>query len=296
MGGLLPALAVPAAPVYGALLSYLVYHPPRRPHHKHPRDFGLPLEEVSVPLPGGSRTLHVWLCRGGADRVVVIGHGIGLSKSASLAQAAFLHEAGYTVALFDHRNHGLSDSDKAFWGLSERHTDDVVAVVDHLRGSDGYQDARFAVFGFSFSTFPSLYLLRRPDLPVDAIVCDSGPALELEPLFRNFLRAKGLPVPRPLRSGPSWAVLTAVFSRLGTAMLRAQWPPPAEGAYLDTPVLILAGEDDSIIPVEGARALAARYPRAEIEVLPGTEHLQGMKTDPDRYRTAVLDFLKRALG
>ncbi|MFD3875224.1 alpha/beta hydrolase [Streptomyces sp. NPDC058623] len=290
------ALVLPAAPVYGAMLSYLVYHPPRRPHHKHPCDFGLPLEEVSVPLPGRGRALHVWLCRGGADRVVVIGHGIGLSKSASLAQAAFLHEQGYTVALFDHRNHGLSGSDKAFWGLSERHTDDVVAVVEHLRGTAGYQDARYAVFGFSFSTFPSLYLLKRAGCPVDAIVCDSGPALDIQPLFQNFLRAKGLPVPRALRSGPSWSVLTAVFSRLGTAMLQAQWPPPAAGAYLHTPVLILAGEDDSIIPVDGARALAARYPEAEIEVLPGTEHLQGLKTDPDRYRTAVLDFLKRALG
>ncbi|MCX4693198.1 alpha/beta hydrolase [Streptomyces sp. NBC_01408] len=278
------------------MLSYLVYHPPRRPHHKHPSDFGLPVEEVSVPLPGGSRSLHVWLCRGGTDRVVVVGHGIGLSKSASLAQAAFLHQEGYTVALFDHRNHGLSDADKAFWGLSERHTDDVVAVVEHLRGMPEYQEAQYAVFGFSFSTFPSLYLLRRAGCPVDAIICDSGPALELRPLFENFLRAKGLPVPGPLRGGPSWSVLTSVFARLGTAMLQAQWPPPAEGAYLSTPVLVLAGEDDSIIPVEGVRALAARYPRAEVEVLPGTEHLQGMKTDPDRYRTAVLDFLKRALG
>ncbi|ORT59469.1 alpha/beta hydrolase [Streptomyces sp. CB03238] len=278
------------------MLSYLVYHPPRRPHHKHPSDVGLPVEEISVALPGGRRKLHVWLCRGGTDRVVVIGHGIGLSKSASLAQAAFLHEAGYTVALFDHRNHGLSDADKAFWGLSERHTDDVVSVVDHLRTTPEYADARYAVFGFSFSTFPSLYLLKRADCPVEAIVCDSGPALELRPLFQNFLRAKGLPVPGALRSRPSWALLTAVFSRLGTAMLQAQWPPPAEGAYLRTPVLILAGEDDSIIPVDGARVLAARYPEAEVEVLPGTEHLQGMKTDPDRYRTAVLDFLKRALG
>ncbi|GGZ35873.1 hypothetical protein GCM10010387_32600 [Streptomyces inusitatus] len=289
--------ALPAAPVYGALLSYLVYHPPRRPHHKHPaKDFGLPVEELWVRLPGGRRKLHIWLCRGGADRVVVVGHGIGLSKSASLAQAAFLHEAGYTVALFDHRNHGLSDSDKAFWGLSERHTDDVVAVVDTLRAMPEYAEARYAVYGFSFSTFPSLYLLKRAGCQVEAIVCDSGPALELLPLFQNFLRAKGLPVPPPLRHRPSWPVLTAVFSRLGTAMLQAEWPPPVTDAYLRTPVLILAGEEDSIIPVESARALAARYPGAEFEVLPGTEHLQGMKTDPEHYRGTVLAFLKRALG
>ncbi|MFI9152066.1 alpha/beta hydrolase [Streptomyces sp. NPDC053367] len=296
----LATLAVPVVPLYATALSYLVYHPPRRPHHRTPEQFGLPSQELSVPLDGRpagkGRSLHVWLCPGSADRVVVIGHGIGLSKSASLAQARFLHEAGYTVALFDHRNHGRSATDRAFWGLSARHTDDVAAVVGHLRGEAGYADARFAVFGFSFSTFPSLYLLRRPDCGVDAIVCDSGPALELPPLFRNFIMVKGVPVPAPLRTEPSLGLLSRVFGSVGTAMLQAQWPPPAEGAYLRTPVLMLAGDSDSVIPLEGVRSLAALYPKAEVRVLPDTEHLQGMKTAPDEYASAVLDFLKRALG
>ncbi|WP_082119260.1 alpha/beta hydrolase [Saccharothrix sp. ST-888] len=294
------ALAVPVVPLYAAFLSYLVFHPPRRPHHRTPEQFGLDAEELLIPLDDGpagrGRSLHIWLCPGGPDRVVVVGHGIGLSKSASLAQAQFLHEAGYTVAMFDHRNHGRSGTDRASWGLSRRHTDDVAAVLDHLRRKAGYADARFAVFGFSFSTFPSLYLLRRPDCAVDAIICDSGPALELPPLFRNFVLAKGVPVPAPLRTEPSLGLLGRVFGSIGTAMLHAEWPPPAEDAYLRTPVLMLAGDSDSIIPVEGVRALADRYPGAEVRVLPGTGHLQGMKTAPEEYRSAVLDFLKRALG
>ncbi|MEU6479394.1 alpha/beta fold hydrolase [Streptomyces sp. NPDC047017] len=296
----LATLALPVAPLYATVLSYLVYHPPRRPHHRTPEEFGLPSEELAVPLDGGpagrGRSLHVWLCPGRRDRVVVIGHGIGLSKSASLAQARFLHEAGYTVALFDHRNHGRSATDRAFWGLSARHTDDVAAVVGHLRRAAGYAGAKVAVFGFSFSTFPSLYLLRRAECGVDAIVCDSGPALDLPPLFRNFVLVKGVPVPALLRTEPSLGLLSRVFGAVGTAMLRAQWPPPADGAYLRTPVLMLAGDSDSVIPLDGVRALAGRYPRAEVRVLPGTGHLQGMKTAPEEYRAAVLAFLERALG
>ncbi|WP_078859741.1 alpha/beta hydrolase [Streptomyces rubellomurinus] len=292
----LAVLAVPVAPLYAAALSYLVYHPPRRPHHRTPEEFGLDAEEVLLPVGGPGRNLHVWLCPGGTDRVVVVGHGIGLSKSASLAQAAFLHEAGYTVALFDHRNHGRSFTDRACWGLSRRHTDDVAAVVAYLREQRGYADAKVAVFGFSFSTFPSFYLLRRPDCPVDAIVTDSGPAREIPPLFRNFIEAKGIPVPRPLRTAPALGVLSRVFGSVGTAMLHGEWPPPAEGAYLRVPSLFLAGEEDSIIPVDEVRRLAADYPKAEVLVLPGTEHLQGLKTVPEQYREAVLDFLKRSLG
>ncbi|RPK88790.1 Alpha/beta hydrolase family protein [Streptomyces sp. ADI98-10] len=296
----LAVLALPVAPLYATFLSYLVYHPPRRPHHRSPQEFGLPSTELTIPLDGGKegkgRSLHIWLCPGSKDRVVVIGHGIGLSKSASLAQARFLHEAGYTVAMFDHRNHGLSSTDRAFWGLSGRHTDDVERVVNHLREKGGYGAARFAVFGFSFSTFPSFYLLRRPDCGIEAIVCDSGPALELPPLFRNFIMAKGVPVPAPLRTAPSLGLLSRVFGSVGTAMLQAQWPPPADGAYTRTPVLMMVGDSDRIIPVDSVRALAARYPKAEVRVLPDTDHLQGMKSCPEEYQETVLDFLKRAFG
>ncbi|OMI33960.1 alpha/beta hydrolase [Streptomyces sparsogenes] len=290
------ALALPVAPLYGAFLSYFIYHPPRRPHHKKPADVGLTSTDVSVPVSGGRRRLHVWLCPGDPGRVVVLGHGLGLSKSASLAQARLLGQAGYTVAMFDHRNHGKSGADRACWGMSDRHTDDVAAVVNHLRGMDEYASARIAVYGFSISTFPSFYMLRRDgERPVDALVLDSGPSLELRPLFRNFVAADGLPVPGPLREGPSRKVLEKVASSMAVAMLRVQWPPAVRGAYETTPMLILAGESDTMIPAAGVRALAERYPRAEVHTLPDTGHLQGVKTHPERYAETVLEFLERTL-
>jgi uncharacterized protein len=296
LGSAAAALALPVAPVYGALLAYFVYHPPRRRYHKTPADLGMTSRDVSVPLEGGRRRLHVWLCPGDRDRVVVVGHGLGLSKSASLAQARLLTEAGYTVAMFDHRNHGRSSADRACWRMADRHTDDVIAVVDHLRSMEEYAAARIAVYGFSISTFPSLYMLRKAaECPVDAIVFDSGPALELTPLFRNFVAAGGLPVPGVLRSGVSRRAVERVCASLSTAMLRAQWPPPVEGAYRTTPLLVLAGGADTMIPAPGIRALAERYPLAEVHELPDTEHLQGIKTHPELYAETVLDFLDRTL-
>jgi uncharacterized protein len=67
---------------------------------------------VSIGSGDGKR-LHAWLCPGERDAVVVLGHGIGLSASASLPHAALLSQAGYTVCLFDHRNHGASEHDRA---------------------------------------------------------------------------------------------------------------------------------------------------------------------------------------
>lgn len=293
---ILSTLAVPVAPLYGAFLAYLIYHPPRRPSNRKPSDVDIPFTDVRVSLPGRAGHVDVWLCPGDADRVVVLGHGIGLSRSASLRHAEFLHQAGYTVALFDHRNHGTSSQDRAAFGLSGRFTGDVAAVVNQLRAEHGYQDAKFAVYGFSFSTFPVLYIGMRTDCQVDAIICDSGPAVDNRPLFRNFLDTKGIPVPRAFRTRPARAGLESVFARLGSAMVRTEWPPPADERYLGTPLLFLAGERDDVVPPAAVGELAACYPHAEFHRIANAAHLQGVKASPEQYREVVVDFLARALG
>jgi uncharacterized protein len=292
---LLSLLALPVAPLFAAFLSYRVYHPPRRAHHKKPEQFGLPSTELRISFPDHSGQLHVWLCPGDTDRVVVVGHGIGLTKSASLVHAKFLHDAGYTVAMFDHRNHGASSQDRALFGLSSRFTADVALVVKYLRAMPEYRDAKYAVYGFSFSTFPVFYVLMRDDCPVDAIICDSGPVVDSRPLFRNFLHTKGMPVPAFFRAHPSRFAVERIVASLGTAMVRTEWPPPVDARYAGTPLLFLAGEKDSIVPPAAVEELAGRYPHAEFKLIRGAEHLQGARSDPDGYRGSVVDFLKRAL-
>ena len=289
---LLSTVAVPVAPLCAAALAYTIYHPPRRRQHRSPEEW-LNAEQIRVPIGGGRKHLDAWLCRGAADRVVVVGHGIGLSKSASLRHAEFLYQAGYTVCLFDHRNHGESSPDRAFWGLAARFTADVIAVVDHLRAMPEFADAWFALYGFSFSTFPVSYVPTRGGCRVDAIICDSGPALEIEPLFRDFVRTDALPVPRALRAGPSAPVLARTFAALGTAMLQAPWPPRAE-PYADIPMLFLTGAEDSVVPAAGVAAFAELFPGSQLQVFPGTEHLAGLKARGSEYVEVVTTFLDRA--
>ncbi|WP_035304784.1 alpha/beta hydrolase [Actinokineospora inagensis] len=291
---LLSIAALPVAPFYGAFLAYAIYHPPRKKHHRTPETEGLDAEHLRVPLPG-SGSLDVWLCRGATDRVVVVGHGIGLSKSASLRHAKFLHAAGYTVCLFDHRNHGSSSRDRAFWKLAHRFTTDVITVVNHVRSLPEYGSARVAVYGFSFSTFPVSYVPTQGGADVDAIICDSGPVLTISPLFRGFVHTGALPIPKALRYGPAGWALGRTFAALGTGMLQSPWPPPVE-PYAELPLLFLAGGDDSVVPAAGVSELAGRFPHAELTVLEGTEHLAGLKTHGEKYAAIVLDFLERALG
>jgi pimeloyl-ACP methyl ester carboxylesterase len=290
-------LAAPLAPLFGVVVAYLVYHPPRPRRQRAPSAFGLHPVELWITGSSAKRRLHAWRCPGDPERVVVVGHGMGLDKSRSLAQAQLLHGAGYTVVLFDFRNHGASFRDHGLTRFSRRFDDDVVAVVDHVRKLPEHAHARIAVWGLSFSTFPVLDTLARLDGAVHAVICDSGPTRDLSVIVNSLPRSGLLPVPRVLQAAPARTLWQAVYQRLAMAILDppADWPPVAEPGVSETPMLFVVGDRDAVTPADQVRAVARRYPRAEVLVVPGARHLHGIKVDKDAYNAAVLGFLARAL-
>jgi uncharacterized protein len=291
-------LAAPLAPLFGLLVAYLVYHPPRPGRRRAPSAFGLDPTELWIPVSSGRVRLHAWRLAGDPQRVVVVGHGMGLDKSRSLAQAQLLHRAGYTVVLFDFRNHGGSFRDHALTRFSRRFDDDVVAVVDQVRAMPEHARARLAVWGLSFSTFPVLDTLARLDGAVDAVICDSGPTRDLSVIVNSLPRSGLLPVPRVLQTAPARTLWQAVYRRLAMAILDApaDWPPAAQQGMSATPMLFVVGDRDAVTPVAQVRAVARRYPRAEVLVVPGAGHLRAIKVAKDAYTATVLDFLARSLS
>lgn len=173
-------MTAPLATALGRRIARALFHPPRKRHHRAPEDFGLPSTERFVRTSDGI-DLHLWLTPGDGAGTVVVGHGIGLSKSASLRHAALLHELGYNVVMFDHRNHGLSGSDPSRRDLSVRYSNDIEASL--CVASETWSDTgEPVIWGFSFSTFPTLYSLRHESTPaIGAIICDSGRTPRTDP-------------------------------------------------------------------------------------------------------------------
>jgi pimeloyl-ACP methyl ester carboxylesterase len=290
-------LAAPLAPLFGVVVAYLVYHPPQQRRRRAPSAFGLHPVELWITGSSERAGLHAWRLAGDPERVVVVGHGMGLDKSHSLAQAQLLHRAGYTVVLFDFRNHGASFRDHAITRFSRRFNDDLVAVVDQVRAMPEHAHARIAVWGFSFSTFPVLDTLARLGGAVDAVICDSGPTRDLPVIVNSLPRSGLLPVPQVLQTAPARPLWQAVYRRLAMAILDppADWPPAAQQGMSTTPMLFVVGDHDAVTPVAQVRAVARRYPHAEVLVMPGAGHLRAINIDKDAYAATVLDFLARAL-
>jgi pimeloyl-ACP methyl ester carboxylesterase len=64
-------------------------------------------------------------------------------------------------------------------------------------------------------------------------------------------------------------------------------------ATIDIPVTVCWGEDDTWVPVERGRELAARIPGARLHVIPGAGHLV-QEDRPAELTAALLEFLTPA--
>lgn len=218
---------------------------------------------------------------------VVLHHHFGATRFDYLTVGRFLREAGHPVLLVDGRGHGDSDPGAALGLDLERRPEDVVAAVDHLR-TRGYQ--RFHAMGFSMGAAVVLVGASRcPGLL--SLVLDSGPAAHLYAACRGVIdgRLPGETEPERRRAARRLYLDGRGWRYHGDLQRAASRIP-------ETPVLIVHGENDSVIPPGQTEHLRRRVLRSPCErvVLENTEHVTGWARHRRRYRTLVLDFLRGA--
>src|SRR4029453_18026727 len=74
--------------------------------------------------------LHGWFVPGHHGAVVLM-HGLHASRRSQLSRARLLHDAGYSVLLFDFQAHGESPGNYITFGYLESR--DARAAVDYVR-------------------------------------------------------------------------------------------------------------------------------------------------------------------
>lgn len=164
-------------PMFGKAISDLMIKPGLAPVFETPDAFGLDYEDVSFKT-SDNVTLSGWLVKGGSEKVIVQSHfgvqcsrcGFTLEGKGAMArmlwsedihflqQAKYFVDAGYSVLMYDLRNHGESEqgtSEWIKWGVDERK--DVVAAIDFISSHPTYQDASIGLLsicmGAASSTF-----------------------------------------------------------------------------------------------------------------------------------------------
>ena len=268
------------------LIAHVLTQPNNRPHTTDPYQVSPDVLAWSARTADGLM-LRGWYCPTPTKRrLIVLVHGMGGSRDEMARIGHDLHEEGYDVLLFDLRGHGSSDRSRLYMGGRER--GDLRAVLDWA-SRQGYSSDRVGWLGYSMGA-STLLMEAAQNARIKAVVLDSPFGNLPELLDRQLTDHSHL---------PKWfnpGILTAARLAYG---VRTDNLIPLRSAlqWGKRPMLLIHGEDDSIVPVTQARQIArAIGPTCQAVILPGVEHVGAYNNGPHRYIGAVDRFFDRNLA
>lgn len=191
-------------------ISDMMIKPHQSPLFDHPSHYDLDHEDVSFTAADGV-TLKGWLIKGATDKVIIQSHfgvqcnragycpkGKGMIKPwkediSFLRQAKQLNAMGYSILMYDMRNHGESDLGTTpwiTWGPEE--AKDIIAAVDFISSHKTYKKASIGLLSICMGSAISTYAFGMEDglgtrKNVKAMIA-------VQPLqYKAFVDAFGLP-------------------------------------------------------------------------------------------------------
>lgn len=197
--------------MFGKFMSNMMIKPGKSPVFNNPRDLELDYSDVEFKAEDGI-TLRGWLIHGGNDKVIIQSHfGVQCSRSgytpkgkgmikmwkediSFLRQAKYLQQQGYSVLLYDLRNHGESDQGSCpwiSWGPEEAR--DIVAAVDFVTKNERYAGASIGLLSICMGSSAMTYAFGRDEKSLRDYP-DLEAAVVVQPLhYKEFVKAFGFP-------------------------------------------------------------------------------------------------------
>lgn len=242
--------------MFGKMIANTFVKPFQAPVFDSPENYGLDFEDVTFKAEDGVE-LSGWLIKGDKDKVVIQSHfGVQCSRSGYtpegrgmfkfygedikfLRQAKYLNEAGYTVLMYDFRNHGNSASGSlpyVSWGQEE--AKDVVAAVNFISNHTEYKSASIGLLSICMGQGASVYafgmdngLKNCPNLKT---------MISIQPMdYTCFVNAMGLP--KFLVSSTD----KAIKKQTGRDFNETSWRPFVKD--VSVPTLVIQNKNDGYL-------------------------------------------------
>jgi len=273
-------LAIVCVVLVPFLITTLSVHPQRVCCRLTPARFGLSFEDVILESNG--LLLHAWYIPGRNDSgpVVLVAHGLGANKQNFLVHALELNSIGYPVLIFDFRAHGDSEGLTTTFGIQE--AEDAKVAHDWL--AKRHPGRPVCALAYSMGGAAVTRAVQKYGI-FDKVILDSPFSSVRSVAEVHYLRFFG-----PLSS---WAWTQGRFwCFLWTGEDLEENSPMSYGAALARkPVLLIHGNDDSLIPCdESIRLRKALQSRPELWLVPAANHMEAF-LDP-AYFERVQSFLE----
>ena len=234
-------------------------------------------------VQGETGPLPAWVFpAGNGRRWTVLVHGRGAPRAQMLRLIPALHEAGITALVISYRNDSAACRDPSGrMHFGQREWRDLEAAV---RVATEHGAATIVLAGMSMGGAIIATFLRRSELAAscDAAILDA-PALNWGPILRHVARGSRL---------PQWLVPGVMAS--AALQARIDWSAlnhVGGTELLTTPVLLIHGDRDPVVPVELSDAYADAQPLVDYLRVDGAGHVSAWNTAPTDYFNAVTSFL-----
>ena len=227
-------------------------------------------------------TLSGWIritdaCRGG----VVLAHGVAANRMMMLEQAEFLAENGWSVLLFDFRNHGSSGKAHTTYGWMERR--DVAAAARYLSNAIGAEKLIVAC-GISLGAASSI-MAAAIEPKIKAVIAEAP----YDSISNTFVLHGRLMFGRI--AGPAvWMVaeLLAFIAGFSTSDVSAL---DAAAECRNKPILFVVGKNDVRTPPEVVSSIASAHGGLQRLWIANGEHATVWRDDGEAYRRILGEFL-----
>ncbi len=277
---MLTTIVLLGAIVAYALGAYLCA-PHQRPVGPLPSD--LSGEAVTIPSASGS-TLSGWYlpARANAPTVILL-HGVRGNRLSMLSRARFLHQAGYSVLLFDFQAHGESSGQHITLGYLE--SKDAQAAVAFVRAKN--PGSKIALLGTSLGGAAAL--LAHPPLSVDAMILELVYPTITQACEDRIILRLGSP-------GKYLAPLLTCQLRPRLGIGPEDLRPIDQVGRITIPKFFIAGAEDKNTTLAESQALfaAAAEPK-QCWSVPGAGHIDLHPFVKTEYEKRVLEFLQKYL-
>lgn len=261
------------------------------------RAFGIHCEDVLVSsevgeLPAWYVPAESYAQRGPARRWAVLVHGRGATRHETIRSIPVLHELGLDVLVPAYRNApGAPASPDGLYNLGLSEWRDVEAAVQY---AVEHGAGEVVLFGWSMGAAVVLQMLDLSPLAslVSRVVLDS-PVIDWADVIAEQARLRRIPSTLAVAAenmiGARWSRrLVGVHEPLDVA--RTSWQHRSD--ELTHPMLLFHSVDDETVPVGPSQELARKRPDiVRYEEWQTARHVKEWNTDPQRWNTAVREFL-----
>ena len=273
---------------------------------------------ITDTAPADTVRLHIQ-DSGGGGRPVVLIHGWPLSAQAWDPQVSVLHAAGYRVVAYDRRGFGRSDKPESGYSYDVL-ADDLRRVMDQYELQDvtligfsmgGGEVARYIarcgesrLHSVVFAAAVPPYLMKTADNPEGALTPEKAQqtkkALEqdrnafFDQFTRDFFSAHGALQVTESQRGDAIALChqSAQHAALACMDLFGATDFREDLKKVGVPTLVIHGEADAIVPIEGSGLRTHRaVPHSKLVMVNGAPH--GLNVShAQAFNDALLSFLR----